>query len=593
MKIARKIFQPGTRGNALLMTLIFVGVALLLLGSVMEWSNSNARQTERNNLFGMSTAAAEAATENVIAKMTYDFFHAGFVGNPTNYYMTNSINQIPVTTAWPVGFAYSNPFNSNAPTYVSILPVNWTTNWTTLFSSNYTGLHAYLANCTVISTATTTNQPYTVSATVQETFQLASIPIYQDMAFYEMNMEVDPGQTMTLNGPVFCNQNIWTRGPVSYSSTVSAVGSVSSNSTDPWLATKTDATAPAFAQNPITGADTLAMPIGQTNDPTAIRALLGDSPTGTSPYSTTGQVYFVNRAAMIISNSSSGTISAFLQDSNNSLSPMTFIPYDVTKYTTNGAIITTNKSYSFATTNTFYDYREGKNVAAVQLNVGALNTWITGTNGSTLNTQLYNDTGRYIDSVYVDNNAPYTSSSLPAVRVANGTVLPSHGLTVVTPSPLYVLGNYNANGVSLNNGTNVSNTMPAALMGDSITALSSNWSDTWNSSTPLASRNPAPTTINAATFEGIVPTVGANYSGGLENFIRLLENWNSANLTYNGSIVVMFPSQFATNKWITPGTYYSAPTRKWAFNLNFMQQNGLPPLTPMVTAICRQTWSVY
>jgi len=135
--------------------------------------------------------------------------------------------------------------------------------------------------------------------------------------------------------------------------------------------------------------------------------------------------------------------------------------------------------------------------------------------------------------------------------------------------------------------------MPAALMGDSITALSSNWSDTWNSSTPLASRNPAPTTINAATFEGIVPTVGANYSGGLENFIRLLENWNSANLTYNGSIVVMFPSQFATNKWITPGTYYSAPTRKWAFNLNFMQQNGLPPLTPMVTAICRQTWSVY
>ena len=46
------------------------------------------------------------------------------------------------------------------------------------------------------------------------------------------------------------------------------------------------------------------------------------------------------------------------------------------------------------------------------------------------------------------------------------------GLTVVTPDPLYVLGNYNANGSSLNNGTNVANTAPAALIGDAITVLS-------------------------------------------------------------------------------------------------------------------------
>ena len=75
---------------------------------------------------------------------------------------------------------------------------------------------------------------------------------------------------------------------------------------------------------------------------------------------------------------------------------------------------------------------------------------------------------------------------------------------------------------------------------------------------------------------------GASYSGGVENFIRLLENWNSFTLTYNGSIVVMFPSQYATNKWQQTGVYYTAPRRNWAFDVNFTDPNQLPPLTPVV-----------
>ena len=595
MKITRKIFQPGTRGYALLIVLIFVGVALLLLGSVMDWSNSNARQTERNNLFGASEGAAECATESVIAKMTADFFKNYFVTTPTNFYMTNSLSCIPATNGWPIQFTFSNPLNSSYPTYVSILPINWTTNWSTLFSSNYNGMHAYVVTCTAISTATTVNQPYTVSATVQQTFQLASIPITQNMAFYYINMEVDPGQAMTLGGPVFCNQSIWARGLSTFGSTVQAVGVVSTNSANPWLLTKTDATAPTFSQNPVTNATSLVMPIGTTNDPIAVRALLGLPPAGTSPYSPTGQVYFANQASLIVSNSPSGKISAFIQDSNNVIN-MTPIPYDVMIVTNLGATKYTNWTYSFATNTTFYDYREGKTVNAVQLNVGALATWITNSSGSTFNTQLVNDTGLPIDSVYVYNNAPSSSSSLPSVRLANGGTLPydnGRGLTVVTPDPLYVLGNYNANGSSLNNGTNVVNALPAMLIGDSITALSTTWSDTYNSGTALGSRNPGATTINAATMEGIVPTAGANYSGGLENFIRLLENWTGQTLTYNGSVIVMFPSQYATNHWIAPGTYYNAPTRAWAFDVNFLKQSGIPPIAPRLTVLQRSGWSVY
>ncbi|MGA2684074.1 MAG: hypothetical protein ABSF51_03380 [Verrucomicrobiota bacterium] len=593
MKIACKIYQQCVQGYALLMTMIFISVALLLLVSVMNWTNSSAMQTERNNLFGLGTGAAEAATERVIAQMTFDFFNQTFASG-TNYYMTNNFCQPPSTTNWPVQFSFSNPSNSS-PTFVSVNPVNWTTNWGTLFAANYTGMHADIANCTVISTATALNQPYTnVAATVKQTFELAAIPIFQYAIFYDLNMEIDPGAAMSVTGPVYSNGGIWSGSTVlTFNSPVSAAGNIYNTNSDPFATNYTGTGSSTYLTSSNINQDTLAMPIGQTNDPNAIRALLNLPPAGTTPYSSTGQLYFINQSDLIVSNSPSGTISVYLQDSNN-VTPVKYIPPNVTKMTTNGATVTTNLSYSFATNTTFYDYREGKTVAAVQLNVGALTNWMASTNGSTLNTQLYNDSGHYIDSVYVYNNAPSSSSSLPAVRMANGSVLPSQGLTVVTPDPLYVLGNYNASGTSLNNGTNVANTAPAALLGDSITALSTSWSDSWNSSTALGSRNPGATTINAAAFEGIVPTVGANYSGGVENFIRLLENWSSSTtLTYNGSIVVMFPSQYATNKWQATGNYYNAPHRAWAFDLNFQNNNGLPPLTPRVTKIFRQTWSVY
>jgi hypothetical protein len=190
------------------------------------------------------------------------------------------------------------------------------------------------------------------------------------------------------------------------------------------------------------------------------------------------------------------------------------------------------------------------------------------------------------------------SSQLPAVRVVNGTNLPSHwGLTVATPMPIYVLGDYNIQtnlsaGSSQNSlgTTNTAYTWPAALMGDAVTILSDSWKDSVATEDPSGTA----TTVNAACLEGIVQStmVGStkHYSGGLENFLRLLENWNNNTLTYNGSIVVMFPSQYATNFWVGPGTYYGVPTRKWGFDANFTTQSKLPPLTPQVKQVVRGQW---
>ena len=190
------------------------------------------------------------------------------------------------------------------------------------------------------------------------------------------------------------------------------------------------------------------------------------------------------------------------------------------------------------------------------------------------------------------------------MRLVNGQTLPSafsapNGFTVATPFPLYIKGNYNINNnVGSASGNNTANTYPAALLADAVTILSAAWNDATITEAPT----PANTTVNAAMLEGIVqtdPTISGDYSGGVENFMRLLEDWQGTihggsqqTLTYNGSIVVMFYSQYATNHW-NFGNYYTAPIRNWAFDLNFQQQGKLPPLTPQSKAVIRGQWTGY
>ena len=93
---------------------------------------------------------------------------------------------------------------------------------------------------------------------------------------------------------------------------------------------------------------------------------------------------------------------------------------------------------------------------------------------------------------------------------------------------------------------------------------------------------------------GIVQTVGTSYSGGVENFPRFLEDWDGKTLTYNGSMVVMYPTKWATGLWLGTGEdigIYNPPIRKWAFDQNFAKYPGdkLPPGTPMIRGIVRGT----
>jgi hypothetical protein len=199
-------------------------------------------------------------------------------------------------------------------------------------------------------------------------------------------------------------------------------------------------------------------------------------------------------------------------------------------------------------------------------------------------------TGTSTNYTYTTNLVEYGE---PGIVLTNGGQLPSNGLSVVTPDPAYIVGNWNCtnnNGQGMVQTYNVSDTLPSAVYADAVTILSSAWNPN-NSTNALSSRVASADTVNAALLTGIVPSNNSYYSGGVENFVRLQENWQNVNLYYNGSMVEMFTSQIANYPWPGTGVVYNPPTRDWAFDTNFSNPSQLPPLTPRVIYLNRARWA--
>ena len=648
---------PRRQGFALMTTICLLGICLLAFASILAWSYSNSQLTQQNNQYNMSQNAAEAAMEMVVGHMDRDFIEQS-ISNTAGAYTT-----LPITidqSSWPVQYTFSDT-NGNAgqvsvnigAVSTAVVPAN----------SQYSNLVAQSQQVDVYVTATPSGRSYNVPATVHESVQFAGIPLFQYAVFYNVNLEVMSGQTLDIWGPVFCNQNIWEGSDITtFHSTVSAVGTNSTGTADPFSADYTGTGASTFSLSgqPVSHVSPVVMPIGTNNQPQTVLAMLELPPAayamGTAnAYSSNGLAYPANAADLVVTNFCTGTnygtsarpygtnFLVYFQDAG-----LTAVPYDYyiinnqnlgTFFSTNYVSATllghnTNiyyAGYTWLTNVLFYDWREAqgwtgssltpsgppKLVQAVQLDVSLFNVWLTNTahNGGSDSAATWPPqptkvlhSGHGLDSIYFITEVPFVTGQLPAVRVTNGKQLPSAGLGLATSFPLYIWKDYNVQTDSSHSvlgqiGTTnaLPYTYPACCMADSISILSDSWTDTgktWTSGGPAASS----TTINAGMLEGIVQTnpnnkspngytgYNGDYSGGVENFMRLLENWGNQTLTYNGSIVVLFYSQYATNFWRQTGGYYSAPKRNWAFDLNFENSAKIPPLTPRTRAMIRGNW---
>ncbi|MBI4663660.1 MAG: hypothetical protein HY735_33075 [Verrucomicrobia bacterium] len=565
--------NPARAGYALVMVLFFAGLSMLALGTALNWTSTSAIQTERQNRYFSLVAAAEAATEKVLARVTLDYKNGG---ESTVFASLSTYRALVPTSAessfWN-GFEFNNADGVPGQTFVNRI----TSEAYVDLNSQYQGLRGWASTYRVLSNVRELNSPYAIVGAVNQDVQVASIPIFQFAIFYGLDLEVNTMTTMTVNGRVHCNGTIYTypSAPLTFKSDVTSVAKniKTRKPGDPAYSSAPPSGSITYQGQKDTGVASMNLPIGTNNSPDAVREVLQIPHVSESIGSPMGQQRYYNKAELLILVTNSAvTVAA---KTPFSASP-TSIPW--------------LQATNFVSTNlTFTDQREGKTVRVTQIDVSKLQSW------SSTNSGVQTALGASIpvNLIYVADNRTTTSSQLNAVRLVNGQTLPSRGLTVATPNPVYVKGHYNQPTTAHLGTTNTSNAKPASLVSDALTILSGNWTDSASSGS-YSSRNASSTTVNAAILTGIVETTNspAIYSGGVHNLGRFLENWSGDTFTCNGSMVVLFPSIKATAPFQQPGAYYYPPARNYSFDLNYLDITKQPPGTPEVRAIIRSTWNL-
>lgn len=324
--------------------------------------------------------------------------------------------------------------------------------------------------------------------------------------------------------------------------------------------------------------------------------------------------------AYVPEGSQSGTYTGPYTRTNDDGTLGTYYLMNITSTITNlDDIISVTTGSSTTSTSTtdagFYDEREGEWMTVYNIDVSALKTAVESAASGTPLHDYWNGI------LYIDDSAGYattTTASTPnstssstttstgsgssktttvttttvdttgsttvdtgntAIRLQNGdlgnlpemtTATQNQAFTIATNDPVYVEGNYNANGtVDTATTENIrlqdTNEIMACIAADAVTFLSESWSDA-SSSKGKAYRTASQTEVSAVIMTGLVTTtVGTQYSGGMHNFPRFLENWNNTTVFgYRGALLAFFESTRATGKW--SNSYYTPPLRIWGWN---------------------------
>jgi hypothetical protein len=418
----------------------------------------------------------------------------------------------------------------------------------------------------------------TVTQKVRRVFQKKVQSPWNFALFYNDVLELHPNSPLNLNGWVHSNDNLYTgSNKLTLSDRVTTAGSwnIAFAPQDGGHSGST-ATAPVYpADQPPAQEDTF-QPFGldpkllSTTDTNAnndsYREITEVPTSGPDPFAS--QRYYNQAGVKVLISGSTITI----RNQAGQICTGASKGNDLAIFSTLNAAI--------KNVQTFQDNREAGTMSAWTVDIGPI----------TSSSMVWNNI------LYVSDQGA-TTGNRKCIRLTNGATLPRNGLTFVTDNPLYIHGNWNT---GLNPPSNASTPdptrpmdssyiwRPSAILADSITLLSSAWQDN-DSAKGLSNRIASNTTVNAALVAGDVPSgsKGNNYSGGGENFVRLLENWTGKSFTYYGSMLQLYPSALATGVWGRPNVY-SPGQLNWYFDSQFTVT--APPGTAVMVSYVQQRW---
>ncbi len=605
---------------------------------IMNRTSTVSKLNDRNNKYSILCNAASAATEKVFARLAYDFQNYG-LGQVTNNY-SSSLYQTNIPTSAENSYWGNFIFSDPKTGVTNRIYVGFLTNYSGALPSQYTNLYTQTAPIyRIVANASLAGSPGIIG-TAQEDVLLSLVPITTYAIFYNGPLEFTQCADMIVRGRTHANDVICvgTTATLTFNDLVSSTKTVGGPQRDgvtpsPWNEDTT------FGAGYTTNVPSVQVALAMTNS----HGIIEIPPVGESPTSQQGILRLYNDAqvVLLVSNlppvgtnypiaqvtmtfqiSVNGTIPG--ADPNTNIYNYIYTNVVYTNLVSTNAVKYTNwvfTNYSIALytnnphgleaflslTNTFTDRREYQtNMFVTQIDVNNYGNWL-----ATNPVAVTKFGGAPATILYVADQRSIGTNKLSVVRLVNGAQLPSNGgrgLSVATQNPLYIKGSYNTTqdgthfALIPNSTTNSpSCTVPAALLCDAITILSSAYNDSTSSNTTGSAS--VSNVLNAAVITGNVPSTGTSattFSGGVHNLMRMQEDWTGDYLVLNTSIVVLFASQMATNQFRNPigwspsplSPYYKPPTRQWGFDPNFYDPTKQPPGVPTALVPVRFNWTV-
>ncbi len=235
-----------------------------------------------------------------------------------------------------------------------------------------------------------------------------------------------------------------------------------------------------------------------------------------------------------------------------------------------------------------FDKRENKNVKVTTIDIGALKKTLDYLRDGI----SPSDPNRFPDFnglLYI--NLKSSSSTNPAaIRLINAESLPqngTNGFSVATNGGIYVQGSFNTDLITNADGT--TRPVPAMLIGDALTVLSDGWIDADAAAAFDGSKRIASTdlTVNAGLLTGNIASTTGSQSGGAQNLVRYLEDWTGHTVTFYGSLGRLFQSAHFIAPYAGNLTISYNQPSNRNFEYDLNMRSFRPPGSPETTAFSR------
>ena len=584
------------KGTAIVVVMSVLATLLVTVGIAFEYTTTVQRNVQRSRWLENAAAVGDGSMD-----ILFGYWREICRGNtnlpmPSSYFTTVPL---PTTTEFPgiPNFSATRNVDTTGAFTISNYKVEAVDPQLNSIASNVqpppgVGMsgnsvtYNYLASADVTMSALSSK----MTAKVRRVFQKQQLSPWNWAIFYTDLLEIHPGPPFTVTGWVHTNGDLYTgHNTLTFADKVTyghdwSIGFAPGDPRNPSGSTPETPTAPSWLANLPPALDVAHQPFGL--DSTRIVSTTDTNPNNDSYHELieqavagysdpmAGSRYYDQAGVKIsIDNSNNVTIrnAIGLVVTNSSTGS------DLKIYQTFSSAITTNQ--------TIQDNRELASIRLATLDISKITAAMA--NGTLTN---------FNGIVYVVDTSAAATGGTPkrAIRLKNGTVMPTGGLTIASGNPVYIQGDYNTGGANppSNGGTYATpqvsgyTRQPCSVVADAVNILSNSWSDS-NSSSGLSSRTASNTTINTAILAGIVPSANNIYSGGAENFPRFLEDWSGKTLTYYGSMVELYKSQQSIGTW-GKDNVYNPPNRQWFFDKTF--QVYTPPGTLMVYSYVKGRW---